>query len=72
MVAIAEKQNVKNISTFNIWVWNFYDEEYLDSPEVLLNDWKLIQEAEKNYDPDKCMSAEEAYLKTSEYINNLK
>jgi len=55
----------------NVWNQVFYEND-LDSTETLLNDWKLIQEAEKNYNPDNCMSAKEAYYKGLEYINNLK
>lgn len=69
MIAIAKKQ-ITNTSNINVWVQNFYED--LDSTETLLNDWKLIQESEKEYDPKNCMSAEEAYLKIKNYINNLK
>lgn len=31
----------------------------------------LIQEAEKDYDESKCMTAEEAYMKGLEFIKNL-
>ena len=70
MVAIAERQKTNNISNINIWNQDFY--ENLDSTETLLNDWKLIQEAELNYNPDNCISAKEAYLKGLEFIKNLK
>ena len=67
MAAIAEREKINNISNINLWNQDFYNNE-----ETLLNDWKLIQEAEENYNPDNCMSAKEAYYKGLEYINNLK
>jgi len=70
MVAIAEKQKISSTSSVYVWEENFYED--MDSTETLLNDWKLIQEAEKDYDPNNCISAEEAYLKLKKYINNLK
>lgn len=70
MVAIAEKVEIKNVSNSNFWTQEFYDN--LDSTETLLNDWKLIQESEEQYNPNNCMSAEEAYSKIKNYINNLK
>jgi len=69
MVAIVEKEEVSKIH-FDIWIENFDD--YKESPEELERDWKLIQEAEKAYDPKKCMTAEEAYIKIKKYISNLK
>jgi len=70
MVVIAEKQKVSHFPNVYIWTESFYED--LDSTETLLKDWELIQESERNYDPNKCMSAEEAYIKGLEYINNLK
>jgi hypothetical protein len=70
MVAIAEKQKITHFSNTNLSEEIFYED--MDSTETLLNDWKLIQEAEKDYDPNNCMSAKEAYLKIKKYINNLK
>ena len=70
MAAIAEREKINNISNINVWNQVFYEND-LDSTETLLKDLELIKEAEKNYNPDNCMSAKEAYLKIKEYINNL-
>ena len=62
MVAIADLERIASNTDFNTWV-------DLESTEILLNDWKLIQESEKiwgEYD------AKDAYFKGLEYINNLK
>jgi len=66
MAIITEKQKAIH---FVSPATSGYDD--LDSFETLQRDWELIQEAEREYDPTKTMSAVEAYYKLKKHIEEL-